>query len=52
MRKYGAASVPVHLSLAVEAFRHGYGPSDDLLVWAASDAGMRASLVARRAGRH
>lgn len=47
----GAASVPVFAAVAVAAIRHGYFAGRDLLLWASSDAGGRASVLLRPVGR-
>jgi len=41
----GAATMPLHVVLAAQAWRHGYAPSDLLLSIAGSDSGARSALV-------
>lgn len=44
----GAASALVAAVLVARALRQGYAPSDDVLVWASSDGGLRGSFYMRR----
>ena len=41
----GAASLPLFLALATEAYRRGYAPTPFGLLFAGSDGGERAALV-------
>ncbi len=41
----GAASLPLHLALAVEAWRRGYAPFPRLLTTTGSDSGARTAVV-------
>jgi 3-oxoacyl-[acyl-carrier-protein] synthase I len=46
----GAATVPVQLALATEAFRRGYAPHRQALCFAGSDDGFRVALRVEAAG--
>ena len=45
MGNLGAAAMPLHVALAVEAFRRGYAPHPFAVSLAGSDGGERAALL-------